>query len=232
MSRKETKYPIGGVSIMKRILVVLIAIIFVAGMAGMASAGITGSKHDFTTGGASGQGQSIEAGSTGQICKVCHAPHNAVDASTGPLWNHLSTTVSAYGLYVSPTSTLDTTVSQPGTTSKLCLSCHDGTVALDSYGAGATDNDGTKISGVANVGTDLADDHPIGFTYDTALATSDGELATPASASEVTSGDYPLFSGSQFECATCHDAHNTGTGEKFLRETAVGSAICKVCHNK
>ena len=67
-----------------------------------------------------------------------------------PLWNHKVTTAT-YTLYSSPT--LKATLSQPTHYgSKLCLSCHDGTVALDSFGG----NTGTTFIDSSNsVGTDL-----------------------------------------------------------------------------
>ena len=59
-------------------------------------------------------------------CQYCHTPHMAL-ADT-PLWNHkLSDRV--YEIYWS--SSLDAKVGQPTGSSKLCLSCHDGTIALE-----------------------------------------------------------------------------------------------------
>src|SRR5512139_3263798 len=70
-----------------------------------------------------------------QICQPCHTPHNADSTAQGaPLWNHEVTTAS-FQPYASPT--LDASVGQPSGVTKLCLSCHDGTVAIDSF-AGQT----------------------------------------------------------------------------------------------
>ena len=181
-----------------------------AGQAAMAA--ITGTPHDL-----SGRGW----GST-EVCVFCHTPHNA--QTTSPLWNHAQT-AATFTLYSS--STLNATMAQPGGVSKLCLSCHDGTVALDSYGV----RTGTNFIGTGStrIGTDLSNDHPIGFTYDAALATADGGLATPASASQVVAG-IPLYS-SKLECASCHDVHNNTLGD-FLRTSNTGSALCLKCHNK
>jgi len=44
------------------------------------------------------------------------------------LWNHQMSSVTNYIVYTSPT--LKAVVGQPDGSSRLCLSCHDGTVAL------------------------------------------------------------------------------------------------------
>ena len=176
------------------------------------AASIAGSPHDF-----SGRGWG-----TTELCIFCHAPHNA-NVTAGTLWNHAAT-VATYTLYASPT--LSAAVAQPGGVSKLCMSCHDGTVAIDSY---ATRTGTTFISGSAALGTDLTNDHPIAFTFDAALATADGGLVTPASASLVSTG-VPLFSG-KLECATCHNVHDNALGH-FLRVSNAGSGLCLKCHTK
>lgn len=190
-----------------------------------AMAGITGSAHDF----------SAKAwNSTGQVCVVCHAPHNS--ASSSLLWNHSTSAVATYTLYSS--SSLNATLGQPavGTVSKLCLSCHDGTVAIDNFGGKTTGT--TAIATTANLaggtlgGTtgSLADDHPISFTYDAALATADGGLVTPIDAKSVVAG-IPLYSA-KLECASCHDVHNSTAVPKLLRVANAGSALCLKCHSK
>lgn len=134
-------------NILKGIIFLSVAILFAG--ATVALADIVGTPHDFSSQGWSG----------GKICVVCHTPHNAdpynQNPTDAPLWNHKLSKAS-YILYSSPK--LDITPDQPGGVSKLCLSCHDGTVALDSFG-GATGSN--FISGSALVGTDLSDDHPV-----------------------------------------------------------------------
>jgi hypothetical protein len=211
------------------------ATLLLALFSGSALAGtIVGSAHDFSTEGWSG----------GQICVACHTPHNAnITVLDAPLWNH-ALTIKTYLLYSS--TTLNSVPGQPSGASKLCLSCHDGTVALDSFG-GAT---GTSfISAQYRVGggpNDLQDDHPISMTYDTALSTTDGGLHDPAtrnvtigSGTQTRNGTINavmLYSG-QVQCASCHDVHNTFTvaglnGIPLLKVSKAGSAICLACHNK
>jgi predicted CXXCH cytochrome family protein len=182
--------------------------------AGKSEAGISGTPHDL-----SGRGWG-----TNEICNFCHTPHNAKTPQLAPLWNHGSTAVASYTLYSS--TTLNAVIGQPTGNSKACLSCHDGTVALDTYGTRTGTN---MITGTANVGTDLSNDHPISFTYDAALATADGGLVTPGSTSYVVTG-IPLYS-SKVECASCHAVHDNTQGN-FLRVSNAASALCLKCHAK
>ncbi|HPD13366.1 MAG TPA: cytochrome c3 family protein [Planctomycetota bacterium] len=199
-------------------------VVFVAmlGLCLVTHAGIVGSEHDFSSKGWSG----------GKICEVCHTPHNAdTTVTAAPLWNH-QTTTATYILYSS--STLDATPTQPDHYgSKLCLSCHDGTVALDSFG-GATGS--TFITGNAHIGTDLRGTHPIGIVYDSALAAADKGLFDPSSKTTALGGSITrdlLFNTGNLECASCHDVHNSqNTGGNLLRITSDGSALCLTCHNK
>lgn len=178
---------------------------------------ITGTPHDF-----SGRGWG-----TTQICVFCHTPHNGATGLEAPLWNH-ALTISTFTLY---TNTVSSTfqggpATQPGGVSKLCLSCHDGTVAIDSFG---TRTGTTNMTGTRNLGTNLSNDHPISFTYDLALATLDGGLVTPASASSVVAG-IPLYNA-KVECASCHNVHSNTNGS-FLRASNASSALCLKCHIK
>lgn len=190
---------------------------------------IVGSDHDFSTSGWSG----------GEICIACHTPHNAAtNVTDAPLWNH-EITQQTYTLYSSPT--LDSVVNQPGGSSKLCLSCHDGSIAIDSLIT--SPSTGQTMGGKAAVGLDgLNNDHPISMDYTTALAAADGALHDPA-AQSVTIGsgtstktgtisEVILFND-KVQCASCHDVHNNFTsGGKLLRVSLSGSQICLTCHAK
>jgi predicted CXXCH cytochrome family protein len=175
-----------------------------------------------------------------QTCIVCHTPHNADDTMTdAPLWNHEVTAVATYTLYDS--TTLDATdMGQPNGVSKLCLSCHDGTVAVDNYGDTTT---GTIIMGAGALsdtpafGADLSNDHPISFTYNTALATADGGLENPSVAlSGLVGGgtiDADLLYSGKLECASCHDVHNdAAVAQSLLVMPNTDSDLCLTCHLK
>lgn len=214
--------------------------------------GIVGSYHDLSAA-AYGDTQS-------RICVFCHHPHQAQKAlGTGmtgvdysPLWNHTITTnqgsFTAYSNGNGPTSgrnMLNATLGQPGGASLLCLSCHDGSVALNAY---STASSASKVGGTgvgannviiaderARIGTagDLTNHHPVGFNYLTVVQ-ADAEIADASKtiSGTTTIGDL-LYGGTQFECVTCHDVHNSqNTGEKFLWISNNGSAFCLACHEK
>jgi len=182
--------------------------------------GISGSAHDFS---AAGWG-------TTEICQACHTPHGAdATVAESPLWNH-QVTAASFTPYAS--TTLDATVGQPGGSSKLCLSCHDGTVALDNFGGTTV---GTNFIGDP-IGPDLTTEHPISFNYDAALATLDGGLHDPTVILSGLAGGGTitadlLFAGS-LECASCHDVHNADNIAFLLRKANTASALCLTCHNK
>lgn len=154
-------------------------------MSGVAMAGIASTKHNL---GASGSFNYNDA--TTEICVFCHTPHGADSSAAVPLWNrHLST--ASYNTYASlGTSTLDSASTAIGSVSLACLSCHDGTQAMDvvinSPGSGTDGTVGTgsgsgpngwvefqhmsEVSGeMIYIGTDLRNDHPISIQYAGAL---------------------------------------------------------------
>ncbi len=183
--------------------------------------GITGSAHDFST---------ETWNSTGEVCIVCHTPHNSQSVTDAPLWNHELTTAT-FTLYSS--ASLDATdLGQPAASSKLCLSCHDGTVALENFGG--TTGGTNFISGNDLVGTDLSDDHPISFTYDATLASNDGGLYDPTTTSSGLGGTIAqdMLLANQVQCASCHDVHNSSGNNFLLIKDNANSALCLTCHNK
>ena len=198
---------------------------------------IVGTAHDFSTTGWAG----------GEICVVCHTPHNSdTSVSQAPLWNH-DTTVQNFTMYDSTvSSSLDATLdgTNPSGISLLCLSCHDGVTAIDSFG-GTTGT--ATIDVAASLGTDLSNDHPISIVYDGALATTDPGLHDPT-ATNVTVGGASknrtgtisdvLLSNGTVQCSSCHDVHNGFVDEldtmttPFLKVTRQGSQLCLTCHDK
>lgn len=182
---------------------------------------IVGSAHDFSD---------DSWNTTGQICLVCHTPHNAdVAVNNAPLWNH-ETTTATFTPYSS--STMDATTGQPDASSKLCLSCHDGTVAVDNFGE---QTGGTHfLTGNTQIGTDLNDDHPISFTYDAALASADDGLYDPATTNSGMGGTIAddMLIGGQVQCASCHDVHNGSGVDKLLKKSNAASDLCLTCHAK
>ncbi|OGT19784.1 MAG: hypothetical protein A2V90_04405 [Gammaproteobacteria bacterium RBG_16_57_12] len=62
-----------------------------------------------------------------EVCVYCHTPHGANKQIDAPLWNH---TISTTGF--TPYTTQTGQAGTPGSGSLMCLSCHDGTLAVDS----------------------------------------------------------------------------------------------------
>jgi predicted CXXCH cytochrome family protein len=179
---------------------------------------IVNSKHNLSS---SGQGK-VKSVAESEICIFCHTPHNA--SSSAPLWNRYESG-QVYTPYTS--TTLKTTTGQPTGASKLCLSCHDGTVALGMLRSRSQVIPFTQpIGGEQNLGTDLSDDHPISFRYDTALVFSNQELKDPS----LLTSQIRLDKDSQLQCTSCHDPHNNQFGY-FSRVNGVRGNLCLACHS-
>jgi hypothetical protein len=152
--------------------------------AGSAYAGIRGSKHDLGTGGAA---QATTAATT-EVCVFCHTPHGSNTGVSAPLWNKTlpSTTYTRYSSL--GTATLDGEEVPVGSVSLACLSCHDGTQAMDTVinapGSGGYNAAGSEIDVgaigtmtgtvgtpnnpggfIPNLESDLTNDHPISIEY-------------------------------------------------------------------
>jgi predicted CXXCH cytochrome family protein len=194
-------------------------------LTGVASAqNMDGSAHDFAALGWSG----------GEMCAVCHTTHNGTIVQGGPLWDHTVTTAGAGTFTLYSGVAMAATPGDPevvGGISLLCLSCHDGTVALDSFGA--TPGNTTFIAGSADVTTDLSDDHPIAIDYNAGLQ---GDMADPSSASSGVTGGSTIAAdmlfGGKVECASCHDVHRAELRASLLIADNAGSAMCQTCHAK
>ena len=191
-------------------------------------------------------------GNGGQICQPCHTPHNAQGAATlgAPLWNH-QLSGATYNLY----SAVETKggvgwnlgVTAPDGTSKLCLSCHDGTVALGAYGSqtlqGATTM--SVYSPGASFGNDLSNDHPISVIYQDMLSAGMGSLRTTTdfvpTAYNSATGAYTISAtktmasmldkNGKIQCTSCHGAHSNSIGYQ-LSMSNQGSLLCLQCHKK
>ena len=177
-------------------------------------------KHNLST---SGPGP-IKSTTMTEICVFCHTPHNS--SPTPPLWNQ-TLSGATYTPYTS--TTMVATAGVPTGSSKLCMSCHDGTVAI-----GSTMNKGQiamqgltggKLTGPSSLGTSLSDDHPISFVPVTGTP-----IVNPGPASPV-----KLDPNGQIQCRTCHDPHQMDidpTAKKFLAASNSSSALCVICHRQ
>ena len=182
---------------------------------------IVDSKHNLSI---SGPGP-FRATSESRICIFCHTPHRArVEA---PLWNR-DDSRETYMTYAS--STFGGVTHQPNGGSKLCLSCHDGSIALGAvlsldqevaFGQGYRFLD----TGDAFVGSSLIDDHPISFHYDS----SDGGSGIDYVPSGAIPEPVHLDEAGLVQCTSCHDTHNNEHGN-FLWASDRFGGLCLSCH--
>ncbi len=196
----------------------------------IAKTGIINTPHNLSATKIPGDTLQPQAVSETRICIFCHTPHNSFPQT--PLWNK-ELKPENYVLYES--TTLSVTPLQPDGPTKLCLSCHDGTIALGAVWAptqiltsdGQTGPWTTTIETTGEIreryiiGTDLRDDHPVTFPYPT---THPEIRSTPPL-------DLVLYGGGNVHCSTCHDPHDNTYG-KFLAKDNKYSALCTSCHNK
>ncbi len=218
---------------------------------------IRGTKHNLsavadttsTPSGGSVPTRTVKATTESQVCVFCHTPHGAT-LGLAPLWNRKLSNAT-YTTYSS--SSLDaayilgTQLAQPGGSSKLCLSCHDGTLAIGSVnvlnGLGSPGNQQTitmtgtdpgdvMASGggitsgyTRNLGIDLSNDHPISVNYTKALSDRDGELR---SVDEITQQDTATG-------GTIIGVRSLGYRPKAPLEPTgpsnVGQVQCATCHD-
>jgi len=173
-----------------------------------------------------------------EVCKFCHIPHSAVLPE--PLWSH-ALSVAQYTVPEVRTSGGDRSPApQPDGSSRLCLSCHDGTVALGEIGgvprpvamAGAQ-----RLSPGRRgfIGTDLSGSHPISFvvTDGDFLATDRDMGVRPLSAIQADES-VQLDARGKMQCTTCHDPHSDryyeeGRTPRFWVKPTV-QEVCLTCH--
>jgi predicted CXXCH cytochrome family protein len=218
---------------------------------------IVGSLHDFysNTNAWIGGSPGWISGTRTNVCGECHTIHHAPDPSKGPLWIHTpsSQTYKTYDQAGSDTfDQLGLTVTL-GSSSKACLSCHDGTVAINDQTSLINGPSGTstnQLKGGVGVfltdavipinNNDLTHMHPIGVSYTAASA------AVPAGDLKATSSTFPNTAGNltvlaqlkgvnrTVECSTCHDIHRTrgGSSTSGIYTVASGQNLCLGCHNK
>lgn len=162
-----------------------------------------------------------------RVCLPCHTPHGARMDESGEslaLWNH-AITEQTFEMY---TTSAGHQGGQPEGPSKLCLSCHDGATAIDSFGGNEGFFADVKIAPdrPSNLGTDLRDDHPIGIQYPPPDLTGYHDKSTFVGVKVVT-----IDGVDRVECTSCHDPHDNSLG-MFLRQTLEGSALCLECHDE
>jgi predicted CXXCH cytochrome family protein len=155
-----------------------------------------------------------------------------------PAWDHASAD-GTYPLYVADEAGL--APNAPGAASKVCFSCHDGTVAssvASSQWAGPG-SAGVLTMGARGLQSHGSDGHPVGIDYAVARSGGRSALADPA-ARAVTIGtthsrsgnlSQTMLSNGRVECTSCHDVHNIDAfGGRAMTKVDMSTA-CRNCHD-
>jgi predicted CXXCH cytochrome family protein len=160
-----------------------VAVVLALGLgSGAAFGGIFNTKHNLS---ALGLNAASNTSGTKEICVFCHTPHGADANAAVPIWNrHLIP--SGFETYDQlGTTTLHGSIEPVGSVSLACLSCHDGTQAMDSLinepGSGvqvpgfhngrwsgqarSTEGRIAMPNTITDLGKDLTNDHPIGIQF-------------------------------------------------------------------
>jgi len=165
-------------------------------------------------------------------CTFCHAPHSGLGGIT-PLWNQTLST-QTYTPYTSSTyKQQGNTQPMLGKYSSLCLSCHDGTVAVGQsavYGQIPTTG---SMNNMDILGTNLNSSHPFSLVLPIkdspdlqASVVAQGVTADPTGAVKLVNGN--------IECTSCHNAHVQGidtVAQMFLVRDSSNGQLCLACHD-
>ena len=178
-----------------------------------------------------GSGASIYTqGSLG--CTFCHAPHSGLGGVT-PLWNQ-TLSKSTYVPY-SSTTYHEVGKTQPtlGVTSSLCLSCHDGTVAVGQSAAYGQIPVKGNWNPIDSFGSNLAGSHP--FSLVTPIKDAANLMASLVSQGKTAdpNGAVKLINGN-IECTSCHDPHVQNIdkiAQNFLVRDSSNGQLCLACHD-
>jgi predicted CXXCH cytochrome family protein len=212
---------------LKKLLILLTLVVAVVAFSTVSHAAFDGSAHDFS---GAAWITTLSTGA-GTKCGACHTPHNPPTdtnyevGTNAPLWNHFGDTGRNYTLYSGSSGVV-------GAMSVVCLSCHDGVTGLDAFGGGAgNDANNMETLSLSNagalVGLDLQDDHPVHVTVP-----NTSEYASVASDGNGVR-TYDTGGTEYVECASCHDPHDTDTGNGMFMKVENGdSTLCTTCHTK
>ncbi len=198
--------------------------------------GVGATAHNLAV---SGPGE-IRSTTVDEVCKFCHIPHSAI--APQPLWGHTLSPVARYETSRLRSAAGFTPAPQPDGSSRLCLSCHDGTVALGEIaGAGRVTMAGPQRLGPGqrgHLGTDLSGGHPISFSLRTGESTgrNDGaDIGLRPSSSILLDAKVRLDRDGKMQCTTCHDPHSDRYSRADRRVpgfwvAATVEEVCLACH--
>jgi predicted CXXCH cytochrome family protein len=224
-------------NILRSAIFILHLVIFIALPISASGVGVKNTKHNLSV---KGPGNA-KAVTENQVCIFCHTPHNATPGY--PLWHHQISEVQ-YINYWSPTlRSYSNSADAPPIDgfSKLCLSCHDGTIALGAIttGSGMIDTIPHKLTpeNPGYLGTDLSGGHPISIKFTPELIIARSKLPSGAMQLKMPNDPYvklyPTQDGTGVQCTSCHDPHG-GRGETDAPpfwQKSTHDQVCLVCHD-
>ena len=235
-SRATRKERIGP-SLSRRLLPpALLLVAALAAPAGGQQESVVSTLHNLST---SGPGE-IRAVSETEVCKFCHIPHNA-EVPT-PLWSRPLSRAQYLTPELGAGRGARQTAPQPDGSSRLCLSCHDGTIALGEVAGepGLIAMAGANRIGPGRpgyIGTDLSGSHPISFLVGAAEDTpssGDVDMAIHSVAAILGDGEVRLDAEGKMQCNTCHDPHSDRhfVPDRVPHFWVKGSVdeVCLTCH--
>ena len=196
--------------------------------------GVTSTVHNLSV---SGPGE-VRSMTETEVCKFCHIPHNAVVPN--PLWSHVLSDVQYDVPKIRSARGIREPAPQPDGSSRLCLSCHDGTVALGDIAGAARPiaMAGAQRLGPGRrgyIGTDLTGDHPISFVIPEGDAGDpDRDMGVRPRSLIVGQELVSLDDQGKMQCTTCHDPHSDryytgGQVPRFWVKPTV-QEVCQSCH--
>lgn len=221
-----------------------------------AGEGISKSRHDINEFAKSGGVPNVTGDSQERVCAFCHTPHHAYTmdmqgaeaADYLPLWSH-ELTGKTYTGYAS--DSLQAVIGDPLVgPSRLCMSCHDGVIAVDTHylNLGAPSPKDAQLygddfnaanpalSGAVGKGSSLAGDHPIGFDYIAAQAEdarvggglapgiriADSKFLADGKETSITIRSVLFGPGEDKTIMTCSTCHEVHNKDNVLQKTAAG----------
>jgi len=185
---------------------VLIPCLF-AVLCGWSWAGLEGTKHDFRE----------QPWSGGESCGVCHTPHQSEPPKAAPLWDPNADLSKRFGAGASK--------STPGSGTRFCIRCHDGTIARATFNvpreAPPVFRSNLDSFSAAHDGSN----HPVGVEYPNLRKGFRPSVAVLAK------GTVQL-PNNRVECVSCHDPHSSAGVDRMLVTSNARSALCLTCHQK
>ncbi len=199
-------------------LVPFLAAIAIASTATAGGTSVKGSKHDLSV---TGPGP-IKALSETQSCVFCHVSHRGSPDALGARPD-VGNTHRPYD-----STTMRGSARAPTGATRVCLSCHDGTIAVGQTRTRTIEMNGATVGGRipatrrSNLGTDLRSTHPVSI-----------EVAPGPDVHPPTDGRVKVDRDGQVQCTSCHDPHSEFGGSPeglFLVRPTRSAELCASCH--